>query len=310
MKIPLTQTGLTGSEQGYASAPYAQALAEFGTLRELPRCRGWLLENQIPSTNFRDATGCYPMFFCQHWELLKEELKTLDNNIVSIRLVTNPFAEVTGPSLVETFPHVCFQYKQHFVTDLSRPLDGIVRGNHRRNVRSALDALELRESTGDADLLSIWQSLYANLITRHSISGIARFSPQSFALQAQVPGFTAFSAIENGKTLGMTLWYLQHGVAYYHLGAYSDAGYVRGASFGLFWHALSHFARLGARWASLGAGAGTTDNESGLTRFKRGWATETRPVYFCGRILKPAIYAELTSKSSPRGDFFPAYRAA
>jgi hypothetical protein len=76
----------------------------------------------------------------------------------------------------------------------------------------------------------------------------------------------------------------------------------------LFWTALTHFAGSGVRWAALGAGAGATLTESGLTRFKRGWSTETRPVYFCGRILQPGAYAELSANAAAGSTFFPSYR--
>src|SRR5262249_13231681 len=141
-------------------------------------------------------------------------------------------------------------------------------------------------------------------------AGIARFSPLAFARQAKVPGFKAFSALCGNAVCGTTLWYVQGDVAYYHLGAYSDDGYQRGASFAIFWTALSDFAAAGIRWAALGAGDGVQSAESGLTRFKRGWATHSRPVYFCGRILQPGAYAKLASGVATRGNFFPAYRAA
>jgi hypothetical protein len=224
--------------------------------------------------------------------------------------VTDPFADVGLAQLEAAFPDVCYAYKEHFVTDLSAPLEDVARGNHRRNVRKALDAIEVREATRDANLLDEWQRLYANLVERHSITGIARFSRASFERQMAVPGFVAFAALDGQETCGMTLWYTRGDVAYYHLGAYSDRGYELGASFGLFWTALSQFKSHGIRWAALGAGAGTVAAESGLTRFKRAWATHTRPAYFCGRILQPSAYQRLAGAAATRTGFFPAYRAA
>jgi hypothetical protein len=94
------------------------------------------------------------------------------------------------------------------------------------------------------------------------------------------------------------------------LAAYSDHGYELGASFALFWSALSHFREIGIHWAALGAGAGLQSAESGLTRFKSGWSTHTRPVYFCGRILQPVAYAKLAAGAAASTGYFPAYRAA
>jgi hypothetical protein len=307
--IDTVVASLSGAK-GYASERYALALEEFGEVRELPSSGGWLLERQIPGTKLRDGMGCYPLFCCREWRGLRDDLQSLAERIVCIRIVTDPFTDVGVAQLREAFPDVCYVYKDHFVTDLSQPLERFVAGNHLRNVRRALSILDVRESTRNEDALANWQSLYDNLVDRHGITGIASFSAQSFERQLQVPGIAAFSAFDRGEVCGMTLWYVQEDVAYYHLGAYSKRGYALAASFALFWNAFKQFASQGVRWAALGAGAGTNALESGLTRFKRGWATGTRPVFFCGRILQPKPYAKLVAKSGVSANFFPAYRAA
>jgi Acetyltransferase (GNAT) domain len=308
--IPCTSYSRRLTESGYASREYAHSLGEFGTVRQLPRCGGWLLTSQTPNSNLQDATGCYPLFCCQDWSALGADLASMADALVCIRVVTDPFADVGISQLKNTFPDVCYEYKQHFVTDLTTPLESVVASHHRRNVRKALGALVVRQTTGDAGLLMEWQRMYDHLVARHRINGIARFSSLAFERQAKVPGFTAFSALDGDDTCGMSLWYVQGDVVYYHLGAYSDHGYQQRASFALFWSALNYFASIGIRWAALGAGAGLNSAESGLTRFKRGWATHTRPVYFCGRILQPAAYAKLTAGKAASTGFFPAYRAA
>jgi lipid II:glycine glycyltransferase (peptidoglycan interpeptide bridge formation enzyme) len=117
-------------------------------------------------------------------------------------------------------------------------------------------------------------------------------------------------AVQDGVTVGVTLWYLAGDVAYYHLGAYSARGYELAASFALFDRGLERFAAEGMAWASLGGGAGLDGTlEDGLTRFKRGWATATRTAYLCGRILQRRIYDELSAARSPGTPYFPAYRA-
>ena len=108
----------------------------------------------------------------------------------------------------------------------------------------------------------------------------------------------------------MVLWYKQGDIAYYHLGAYNDLGYLQKASFALFWTLIEYFASHKTRWLALGAGAGSqNDGQDGLTRFKRGWSTGTRTAYFCGRILDRQKYLEITqAKQIPATNFFPAYR--
>jgi hypothetical protein len=295
---------------GYASRQYAESLEEFGTVHKLPRCGGWLLASATPNPNLRDAMGCYPLFCCQDWSALGADLLSMADNFVSVRIVTDPVANVGIAQLKDAFPDVCYEYKQHLVTDLSQPLESVASNHHRRNVRKAMNALTVRQLPHADFLLPDWQRLYDNLVRRHQISGIARFSPLAFERQMAVPGFTAFSAFDGDRTCGMTLWYVCGDVAYYHLGAYSDRGYECGASYALFWNALTQFASEGIRWAALGAGAGTQSAESGLTRFKQGWATHTRPVFFCGRIFQPAAYAKLAAAAPAKSGYFPAYRAA
>jgi hypothetical protein len=118
-------------------------------------------------------------------------------------------------------------------------------------------------------------------------------------------------ALHGDHTAGITLWYVQDEVAYYHLGAYSDVGYASGASFVMFQFAIHHF-RTRATWLNLGAGAGAHgDARSGLTRFKRGWATGTRDAWLCGRIFDRRVYTALASAEQQGTDrsYFPAYRA-
>ncbi|MCC7475017.1 MAG: GNAT family N-acetyltransferase [Pirellulales bacterium] len=304
---------------GYASARYAASLSEFGTARQLPGCHGWLLETtvdskMVPGTVWHDAAGCYPLFCCADWDRLQDDIESLPPTLVSVRVVTDPFAATTPEQLRASFPDVCREFKQHFITDLSAPLERAVSKHHQRNVAHSLELVDVRISTDGNELLAVWCRLYDNLIERHGITGIARFSTRSFAEQLQVPGLVAFCAYERGPLhappCGMTLWYLDGNRAYYHLAAYTDLGYEHKASFALFWQALNYFTQQGVRWAALGAGAGTVNAESGLTRFKRGWATHTRPAYFCGRILNLEAYRQLSTQAPKDASFFPAYRAA
>lgn len=298
-------------DRGYLSGKYAESL---GNVRSLPACGGYLLVNSIPDSDFQDGTGSYPFFCCRDWNALQLDMAR-QADLVSVRLVTDPFAKMNVGALTATFPEICYVYKEHFVCDLTAPLERTVRGHHLRNVRKALSRLEVRDWTNAPGLVSQWTSFYANLVSRHEIQGIARFSRDVFQQQLKVPGMVVLSALDQGEACGMTLWYLQGDVAYYHLGAYNERGYALCASYALFWNALKQFAQLGIRWAALGAGAGVHAAESGLTRFKRGWATGTRPVYFCGKILRPEVYARLSAGVVSAGvalrpSFFPAYRAA
>ena len=294
---------------GYLHPAYAASLSEFGEPFSLPRCGGWLLKRTIPNTSLADAMGCYPLFACEDWSQLRHDLEELSHDLVAIFLVTDPFGDFDEAYLRECFPDLVKPFKEHFIVDLSQQLDSFVHPHHLRNARNALRQLEVERCHNPIDALEDWLSLYDTLIERHSITGIAAFSRNSFAKQLAVPGIVAFRAAEHGETVGMLLWYQQNDRAYYHLGAYSTRGYETGSSFALFDHALRYFCSQEIKWLNLGAAAGSTGADSGLTRFKQGWSNGVRTAYFCGRICARKEYEQLVAATQTGStDYFPAYR--
>ena len=293
---------------GYAHAAYAASLAEFGSPRLLPACGGWILERPILGTPYRDAMGCYPLFSCGDWPALARDLGTI-GDLISLVLVTDPFGDYSEELLFDAFSDLVKPFKEHFVVDLRAVPEEFVQSHHQRNARKALAAVSIERVEPVELCASEWTSLYANLINRHRIKGIAHFSKSSFAKQLRTPGALMLRATHEGRTIGMTWWFVSGGVGYYHLGAYSDEGYELRASFALFWRAIEVFKAEGVRWLDLGAGAGAVnDPEDGLSRFKRGWSTGTRTAYLCGRIFDRAAYDQLAAARGRGTDFFPAYR--
>jgi len=290
-------------------AAYAASLSEFGTPRPLPRSGAWILERRIAGSNYSDAMGCYPLCVCSDWSQLPNDLDQLDNDLVSLTLVTDPFGEYDLGLLRRCFPDLTIPLKEHFVVDLTRSHENFVRAHHRRNARKALKDLVVEKCANPGRLLDDWTALYGTLIERHGITGIAAFSRQSFAKQLVVPGVLMFRAIHEESTVGILLWYVRDKIGYYHLGAYSSRGYDLRASFALFNYSIEYFAKHGLEWLDLGAGAGTKNTESGLFRFKQGWSTGVRTAYLCGRIFDKKKYREIVSeKNVPPTDYFPAYR--
>jgi hypothetical protein len=294
---------------GYMHHAYAESLAEFGAPHPLPRSGGWVLRRPVPDSDLEDAMGCYPLFCCPDWSRLRQDLDDLHGRVVSLSVVTDPFGDYDEGYLKDCFGDVVLPFKQHFIVDLGRPPETFVHPHHRRNARKALEEVQVEVCADPLALLDEWVALYETLVERHAVQGIAAFSRDSFARQLAVPGVAAFRAVHAGAGVGMLLWYAQGDVAYYHLGAYSPRGYELRASFALFSHAIEHFTRSGLRWLNLGGGAGAGGGQSGLTRFKLGWSSDTRTAYFCGRVLDRRRYEELAAAkgASPSG-YFPAYR--
>ncbi len=300
----------TPTAVAYQSREYIDALSEVGSPVELPMSGGTLLRRAIGNTGDHDAIGPYPFLCCDRWCDLNSDLGSLEG-LVSVAAVADPFGNHDPTLLRECFPDVCLAFKEHFIVDLEVPPGARVSKHHRRNAAKALRHVEVTEERQPCELRDDWVRLYGFLAGRHGIQGMAAFSAASLARQLDVPGLVAMSARREDRVVGMVLWYLRGDVAYYHLGAYDDEGYSRKASFAIFWRSMALLAERSVRYVGLGGGAGVeSDASDGLARFKRGWATGTRPAYFCGRILQRETYERLARNVASSGtEFFPAYRA-
>ena len=304
--------GLELQTTGYLHELYAESLGFAGKPVSLGGSGGVLVKRNIPGTKLTDAMGSYPIFCCQDWTSLGEDLDTMGDRVVVVTLVTDPFGGYKVDQLHSWFPDICRPFKEHAVTDLGGDPHSFVSSHHRRNVKKALQQVEVEVCERPMDHVDEWNRLYAHLVVRHEIRGVAAFSDAAFRQQLQVPGLVMLRAHCGGETVGMILWYLQGDVGYYHLAAYSDRGYEARASFALFWRSIEHLASR-VRWLSLGANAGTVESADGLSRFKAGWATGTRMAWLCGRICNRDDYAALAAKTSASGvageaGFFPVYR--
>jgi len=293
---------------GYLHRSYAESLADVGEPVELPSSRGWILQRRTPVLDLRDAMGCYPIFCCRQWQALGDDLDRLRDTLVAISLVTDPFGDYSVDLLQSLFD-IAGPHKEHFVADLSRPLEQYTSARHRKYARKALQKIAVEVCDQPGTYLDEWVRLYDNLIDRHQISGMRRFSRESFARQLAVPGAVMFRAIEGNEALSLDLWYVQGDVAHAHLVGTSPRGYETHVSYALKLFILQYFADK-VRWANLGGVPGTHRNpNSGLAAFKRGWSSETRTVFLCGKIFNESDYQELVrANHSEETDFFPPYR--
>jgi PAS domain-containing protein len=293
---------------GYAHRAYAGALADLGPVRALPRSGGSVIVRDIGASGHRDAMGPYPIFSCADWDGLAEDLRGLADELVAVSLVVDPFGGWTTDTLRRCFPDVLRHFKDHYVVELGPDPLARAHPHLRRNIARARRELEVEVVADPIGFADEWEALYEQLIARHGIRGVAAFSRRSLTAQLAVPGLVALRAVADGVTVGASLWYEQGDVAYYHLAAYDRTGYERRASFALFASAFELFAQRGLRWISLGAGAGAAgDPDDGLSRFKRGWSTATRPAWFGGRVLRREVYDRLAGAGN--GEWFPAYRS-
>src|SRR5438128_4824437 len=132
---------------GYLHANYANSLVAFGTPYYLPDAQGWLLRRPIPLSTHWDAMECYPVFACKNWRQLGAELESLQRELVSIMIVTDPLGDFEPGDLQATFPDLLRPYKDHFIVDLQHPLGRTWNAHHRRNVRQALSQVVVEHCT-------------------------------------------------------------------------------------------------------------------------------------------------------------------
>ena len=294
---------------GYLHPAYLQSLREFGQPIALPDSKGWLLKRRINSSADNDAMGCYPLFLCEEWERLADDIRSLESSLVSVALVADPFGNHSKELLDRSFDSAR-HFKSHFVVELGPPLEKIVSKHHCYYAKKALEINHVEVVLDPRALLPDWCRLYNNLISRHGLHGISAFSPASFDRQFEVDGLVVFQALYQGRIVGMHLWMVNGTVANSHLAAFSNEGYECLCAYALYWEAIRHFTGKVA-WLNLGAGAGwNPDASDGLTQFKRGWATGTRPAFFCSSILQPEKYKNLCEdRCISKTSYFPAYRS-
>lgn len=292
---------------GYLNHKYAESFREFGSPRYLERSGAWIIERGIRNTGAKDAMGPYPLFCCRRWDLLADDLKEMERELVSVTVVTDPFGVYDEALLEKAFDRVV-PYKDHFVAETTEAPGSYVSRSHQTNARRALRKVEVEICESPEQYLDEWMELFDDLASKHGISGVRAFSRDSFEMQLRVPGIVMFRAEHKGRTVGIDLWYVQDDVAQGHLVAFSAEGYRVSASYATKWVLLDYFTGK-VRWVNFGGLPGSANSlDSGLGHFKSGWSNTTRKAYLCGRILDPDKYRRLSVDSNGSG-YFPAYRA-
>lgn len=299
----------TTSSSGYLHPGYAASFAEIGSPLELPQSGGWIIRRPTPFLPFYDAMGCYPLFSCRDWSHLHADLAEAGDQLVSLMAVTDPFGNYDEQTLTKCFPDLVRPFKEHFITDLTRPVGEIVSRHRRKLARSALKQVRVEICAPAGAYLDAWVSLYGCLVERHHINGLRAFSRAAFAQQLALPGAFLFLAYDGSEPIGGQICYHQGDVVQCHLAAFTDKGYELDASYAIEWIAIEFFYQK-ALWYDLGGGAGlNAGSTDGLSQYKRGWSSQTRTTYLCGRIFNRERYNQLVATSQAgETDFFPAYR--
>jgi hypothetical protein len=266
-----------------------------------------VLERTIPGSPDVDAIGCYPLFACEDWSRLPEDLEERRRDWVTLSLVADPFGNYDLDDLRRCFD-VVVPSKERFVIETGAPPETAASAHHRYYARKALKSVEVHTCANPSTYLDEWVALYQQTAEKYELTGIQAFSRSSFEQQLRIPGLVLFRSTRHDATIGLDMWFVMGRVAYRHLAGYSPAAYTLNAQYAVMWHAMHYFAGR-VQCMDIGGAAGVTDNGPGLRFFKRGWATGTRQTYFCGRVFDAGRYAALAAaRDTVITSFFPAYR--
>lgn len=295
---------------GYGHPRYAQSHAEFGSPRELPACGGWIIERRIPGFAHTDAMGCYPLFACRDWSRLHEDVDALEGQLVSLTLVTDPLGDYDEGVLRRCFPDLVRPFKEHFVVDLTQPRERVVSKHHRYYARKALRELSVEIHADPPAFLDSWMALHAHLVKKHAVRGVAAFSRSAFATQLSTPGVELLSCAWGAEPIAAMMCFASGDAAYAHVLGCSGAGYEKGALYALLWATIERFQGR-ARWLDIMGVPGADDaGADGIRQFKRGWTSDTRTAWLCGRILDRDRYQRIVGTTGRAGSsYFPDYRA-
>lgn len=294
---------------GYRHPGYAASFAAEGTVRHLASSGGWLIEHDIPGFDARDGRGPYPLFACQNWNGLREDLEQIGPDLVSVTLVTDPFGHYDEQLLTSTFDRVV-PYKRHYVADLTKPRRAIVTRDRAHCAAMARKrGVVVEEIAEPPGWIDEWTALYNGALERFEVHGPA-MTRASVLAQLALPGMVMLRAAVEHETVALGLFAVHGDVAYAHLVALGERAYELRASCALYLDAIERFAgRVG--WIDWGGIAGAVDDpDDGLARFKRGWSTDQRTAFLCMRILNDARYAAIAAATGRAGSrYLPAYRA-
>lgn len=296
---------------GYADPAYARTLGQPNDIIRLPASGGAVLRRVVRGVEgtVPDAAGPYPVFDCLSWGGLVDDVAGLGRDLVSVVLVSDPFAVSARAALGSARADVLRPYKEHYVVELDRPGMPFGRASRRRTALRASAGLDFSAVPGGQADAAEWVALYAHVVARHQVAGAANLSAEALAAQLRLHGATLLSARCGTALLAAQVCLRRGDVVYSHLASSSPEGYRRRAMHALDLFALEHFCSSAA-WFDLGGGRGGDPRTDGLAAYKASWATSTRPTWLAGWVLDPPSYRRAVERRGPTsGTFFPAYRA-
>ena len=281
----------------YSRRAYAQSLSHLGEAFDVPEWHTHVLRRSLPSGE-SDWAGCYPVAILGGGaDLPAGALRLKREGGVSVTLVSQQLAALAD------IADVARPFKRHYIHDNRLGPPSFSR-HHRYEIRRASEKVDI-QIIQLVDYMPQWMALYGALADRHGLDSTAMFPEQAFQQLAELEGLTAIGAFVGAALVSCHLWIGDGRSVYSHLAASNEEGYGRNASYAIYDAALQHF--KDADTINFGGGAGVVDDpESGLARFKRGFANDDMQYYLYGVVLDPDRYDAMSRGVT--SDYFPAYR--
>ncbi len=291
----------------YSRLSYGQSLAQGDQIVMSETLGVPLRLRRIPGTDHQDASGLYPIspdLRETTREALQSELQAM--KAVCLVLVTDPLA---------THIPDCFDvnrpYKPHHVIDPAIGLPKFSK-HHRAEVRRAKRLCAVRH-IDLAEHLDGFIRLYDVLIARRGLGPQHRFDREHFEhLAAHPKDFPTIGAFVEDRLVSAHIWVRAGQNVYSHLAASDPEGYAVGAAYAVYDCAIHEIDGCRITLGGVPDRPEGSGPNTGLDRFKRGFANTAYSPHLCGIIADPNIYQALSKPVGESGSetgFFPLYRS-
>lgn len=286
----------------YDSYAYANTLTHLG-LPEVIEGLPWpIVVRPIPGSDRCDAVGPWPYGSAPEAGRMAAALPVLrTRGLVSLTAFLRPDCPADAAALRLSGVQ-CVPLKEHFMYDARQTLPA-----HSKKTRYNIAAARRRWAVERLNLRTQWPALAAlqqDLRQRRALSKFAQVEPAHFERLADVPGSDGLALFDQGEMVA-ALVVVRSAARVHFLALLGNEQAQR---------ERAHYALYDAaatRWGSESllcmGGAPSGEDGPGIDKFKRRFATSTRPVTLMTLILDPAACAELTARRHTPG-YFPPYR--
>ena len=286
----------------YDTLAYAHTLPHLGRPACFPGLPWPVIIRAIPDSDRCDAIGPWPYgspIPADQAAVALSELRV--EGIVSLLAVFRPDQAVDAAGL-RAAGLDCVRLKDHFVFQAHEP-----RPEPSKKTRHNLAAARRCWSVQCLDLCATWPVLadwHHELSQRRAMSKFAQVETRHFERLAAVPGAAGLGVFDGDELVAALVVVLTEAAVHFHAVVGNERAYRERAFYALYDAAVARWG--GERLLCLG-GVPSGPDSDGVGKFKRRFATSTRPALMATAILdEPAAKALAARRSAP--SFFPPYR--